>query len=83
MDQILSFLSDDKITALAGESLNSDVLKMTIAFLIAARLHRKWVKQDMAEQFGLLRSAIDHVTEVMSRRIDGLDNRINKLEDKT
>ena len=80
MDFLLNTLGNESLTHFLSESMKSDVFKMTIAFLIAARLHRKWVKKDMSEQFTLLRGAIDHVAEVMGRRIDGLDLRIDRLE---
>lgn len=60
----------------AGEALQSEVFKMTIAFMLAARLHARWVKQE----FSLLRKSIDHVAEVMSKRVDGLEGRVKKLE---
>lgn len=66
----------------AADFAQSEVAKMTLAFLIAARAHRAWVKKDMAEQFGLLKNSIDHVAGVLGKRLDGLEERVEKLEDK-
>lgn len=80
MDFIWSIFSSDFILDFGKEALHSEVIKYTIAFLIAARLHRRWVKEDMAKQFSLLRESIDHVADVMGKRIDDLDDRIDRIE---
>lgn len=82
MDFILGLVGAAPLFDWMRELLHADVAKQTLAFLIAAGLHRRWVKKDMAEQFGLLRGTIDHVAEVMSSRIDGLDRRVESLEKK-
>lgn len=61
-----------------GELLQSEVAKMTFAFLIAARLHANWVKKE----FAMLRQSIDHVAEATGKRLDGFDQRIKQLEEE-
>lgn len=64
-----------------GEVLQSEVMKMTVGFMLAARLHRQWVKKDMAEQFAKIAKSIDHVADVMGRKYDEHEVRIKRLED--
>lgn len=58
---------------------------MTLAFIIAARLHRKWIKQDIVS----LTDAINNVAKTVSqglalhsKRIDELTERVDDLEKK-
>lgn len=69
--------------------LSTEVTKMTFAFLIAARLHRSWVRKDIAEQLGPLTKAINNVAETLGaaltaekKRIDDLSLRVDDLETK-
>jgi hypothetical protein len=73
---------DGPVAAWLTQLLQSEVAKMTLAFMLAARLHRAWVRKDMSEQFSLLRRSIDHVAEVIGKRIDSLDVRIGRIEKK-
>lgn len=82
MDVLLQIVGEGPIFSWLAELLQSEVAKMTLAFMLAARLHRQWIKKDLAEQFSLLRRSIDHVAEVMGKRIDSLDARVEKLEKK-
>jgi hypothetical protein len=82
MLDILTNLDLSPLVNGASKILESDVSRMTTAFLIAAYLHRGWVKKDMSEQFSKLTEAIEHVAVVMSKRMDGLDERVVRLEDK-
>ena len=81
------------ILSLMGDGLvhvgNSEIGKMTLAFIIAARLHRKWVKADVIEQVSALTKSIDNMSEKLSKgiqdqglRIDDLSHRVNVLENK-
>ncbi len=82
MDWLLQLVGSSAVVEWAHEALHSEVSKQTAAFLIAAYLHRGWVKKDMAQQFALLRGTIDHVAEIMDKRINDLDQRIDSLEKK-
>lgn len=62
--------------------MGSDFIHMTLAFIVAAALHRRWVKKDMHEHFKLITNSIDNVARVMGARIDGIDLRLNRLETK-
>lgn len=71
----------------ANSVLNTEVAKMTVAFLIAARLHRRWVKKDVMQQVKGITDAIDNLSESMkqtitneSKRIDELSTRVDNLE---
>lgn len=73
----------------AGEILQAEVTKMTIAFMLAARLHRRWVKKDMSEQFSKITEAINNVADRLtldlsnhSERIDDLRSRMTAVEGK-
>jgi len=68
---IVNYLSD---------ALQSEVFKMTLAFMLAARLHRGWVKKDMAEQFGRITESIDNVAEKMRLGFENHEARISALE---
>lgn len=72
----------DLIFNWGSELLSAEVTKMTLAFMIAARLHRAWVRKDMSEQFGLLRQSIEHVADSLGRRLDAHEVRLDKLENK-
>lgn len=79
----------DFIVNYAEQFFQTDVARMTIAFLIAARLHRKWVKKDVAEQIAGITNAIDNLSNTLtatvkyeSKRIDGLTVRVDNLERK-
>lgn len=82
MDAILNAVAALPLVDWLHEIFREDIAKQTIAFLIAASLHRRWVKKDMAEQFALLRGAIDHVSEALGVRIQGLEERIKRVEEK-
>lgn len=67
--------------------LQSEILKMTLAFLVAARMHRKWVKKDMETATTTLTEAIEKVSKnvsdshnAQSKRIDELSERVSNLE---
>lgn len=69
--------------------LDAEVTRMTIAFVIAARLHRKWVKKDVAEQIFGITDAINNLGGSLhgsitnqSKRIDVLSGRVDNLERK-
>lgn len=72
---------------MGSQFVQSEVTRMTIAFVIAARLHRGWVKKDMKEQFSIITKSIDNLGKVIgdglelhSKRIDELTVRVDKLE---
>ena len=85
MEHLLDLLGSPWLT----DALQSEMTKMTLSFIIAARLHRKWVKKDLSEQFKILTDAINNVTSSLSdglalhsKRIDELSNRVDDLEHK-
>lgn len=82
MSSIFSLITSDSLVDTLKESIGSDITHMTLAFIIAAALHRKWVKKDMREHFKLITESIDNVAKVIGARIDGIDLRLNRLEDK-
>lgn len=82
MDSVLNLVAALPLGEWLRAVFHEDVAKQTVAFLIAASLHRRWVKKDMAEQFALLRGAIDHVSEALGVRIQGLEERIKRVEEK-
>lgn len=80
MDLLLSLFHSDAVINYLHELLHAEVLKMTVAFTVAARLHRSWVKRDMTDQFAVLTESINHVARSMGSRLDGLDERIDRIE---
>lgn len=86
-DLLPSLLENDLFFNWIGDLMHAEVSKMTLAFIVAARLHRGWVKKDMEVQFLTITSAIDNVAdkvakglELHSKRIDELHDRVAKLE---
>lgn len=72
-----------------AELIQSEVAKMTFAFMLAARLHRAWVKKDMTEQFASITAAINNVADKLtlelnhhSKRVDDIGERVSSLERK-
>jgi len=70
-----------------GELFSYEITKMTIAFTIAARLHRAWVRKDIREQVSHVTDAIDRVATVLAADIrdirsdvGGLGARVTTLE---
>ena len=84
MDLLIEFAQSH-----GSELLKSDILRMTIAFTFAARLHRAWVKKDMAEHFSAITQSIDNVAATCSKalllhseRLDHLSGRVGDLHDR-
>lgn len=72
-----------------ADVLQSEVAKMTIAFMVAARLHRRWVKKDMAEHFSKITTSIDRVAVTLAgdleshrKMVGGLELKVEDLNDK-
>lgn len=78
MDAGLGLLGFDQIYSLLSELFEHDLTKFTLLFFFAAKLHERSQKKE----FALLRQSIDHVAEVMGKRIDGHDVRIVALESR-
>lgn len=76
----LGLFGDGVFLGALSKVFEGEVAKNTIAFLIAAYLHRGWVKKDMAEHFKKLTESIEHVAKAMSSRMDGIDRRVETLE---
>ena len=79
----------DAVAGWGSSLLQTETTKMTFAFLIAARLHRSWVKKDIAEQVKGLTDAINNIGNTMSenfllfgKRLDDHDARIQNIEKK-
>lgn len=81
MDFLLSLVQGDFVFTWLGEVFQSEVAKMTIAFMVAARLHRQWVKKDMAEFRDAITKSLDHVADALSRRMDEFDRRLSQVEE--
>lgn len=67
----------------AGSLFQTEVAKMTIAFLVAARLHRKWIKQDivaLTDAINNVAKTVSQGLELHSKRIDELTHRVDDLE---
>lgn len=69
MELLLSFF---------GDVLQSELAKFTFLFLLAAEIHKRAVKKEMA----LLRGSIDHLAEVMGKKFDDHEDRLRRLEEK-
>lgn len=82
MDLLVSLIDVEPIGSWLRELFSLELAKLAIAFVLAERLHSRAMKKTMAEQFGLLRGTIDHVANVMAKRMDGLEDRIDSLEKK-
>jgi hypothetical protein len=87
VDIIVEMINSGAISQWLGERANSGFTQNTLSFLIAAWMHRKWVKKDITEQFGNITQAINNVADTVSRdlashskRIDDLSGRVSKLE---
>lgn len=76
MDWLLGLLPVDFIVSWLGEAFQSELGKMAFLFLLAAEIH----KRAMRKEFTLLRGSIDHVADVMGKRIDGIEKRLVSLE---
>lgn len=86
-ESLLDLVGAFGLTEWLTSLLQHEVTKMTIAFMIAARLHRKWVKKDMAEQFSKITASIDKLSDRLaedlgshSKRIDDLSLRVQNVE---
>lgn len=73
---LLSLLPIDFALSWLGDLFQTEMAKMTFLFILAGEIHKRAVKKE----FALLRQSIDHVAEVMGKRIDGIESRINRLE---
>lgn len=76
MDAILDLVASGPIAEWLGGLFGTELGKLSIMFILAAAFHRKTVKKE----FGLLRESIDHLSAVLGKRIDGLESRIDDLE---
>ncbi len=65
----------------AASVLQTDISKMTIAFTIAAQLHRRWVRKDVAEQFTKISASIDNVAATVSKDLYMHRERLVRIED--
>jgi len=81
MDSILHLVGVTPGIPWLSELLSAEVTKMTIAFMIAARLHRQWVKKDMTEQFGRVTEAINNVADKLTLDLRNHESRIQALEE--
>ena len=73
---LLSLLPLDFAVRWLGELFQTEMAKMALLFLLAGEIHKRAVKKE----FALLRQSIDHVADVMGKRIDGIESRIIRLE---
>lgn len=74
----LSIIPVDALTSWLTSAMQSEYMKIAGLFLLAAEVH----KRGMQKEFVLLRKSIDHVAEVMGKRIDGIEIRLNRIERK-
>lgn len=89
MDVLLQVVGEGPIFSWLAELMQSEVAKMTLAFMLAYEVHQRKMKKEAKEREAreeerarLLRQAIDHLSEVLGKRIDNLDARVEKLEKK-
>lgn len=64
----------------AAEVFKMEMFKMTVAFMLAAAAHRKWVKKDMGEHFGTVTVAMNHIGDKLGDAVAALDRRMIRLE---
>jgi hypothetical protein len=76
MELLLSLLDAE----LLKEIFSAEMARLTVAFVLAERLHARSMRKNLTEQFNLLRGTIDHVAEIMAKRMDGLEGRVERLE---
>lgn len=76
MEAFLSLLSFDQIFNLFTELFEHDLAKFTLLFFLATKLHERAVRKENS----LLRGSIDHLAEVLGRRLDEIDVRVGALE---
>jgi hypothetical protein len=88
-DVDLSTVDADTVVSFLGDAFKADFTKMTLAFTVAAWLHRSWVKKDIKSYFNALTAAIDNVAdkvsgEMVSMKKDMLNiaTRVEALEKK-
>jgi hypothetical protein len=81
-DQLWTLLESFGVTGFLVEILQTDFAKMTIAFTIAARFHRRWVKKDTAEQFLNVTKAIDNVAAMVSKDLAAHTAKLGQVEEK-
>lgn len=60
--------------------LQTDIAKMTVAFTIAAHLHRRWVKKDVEEMFSKIAASIDNVAATVSKDLQAGRERFERIE---
>lgn len=82
MELLFSLIDSELIGGWLREFFSIEMAKYAVAFVLAERLHARSMRKTMSEQFGLLRQAIDHASEVMGKRMDTLEDRIENLEKK-
>lgn len=75
---ISGVLPVDLIASWLSSAMQSEYMKIIGLFFLAAEVH----KRAMKKEFGLLRGSIDHVADVMGKRIDGIEVRLNRIEKK-
>lgn len=76
-----SYLNIESIHALLSDAWQLEVVKYTMAFTIAAWLHRNWVRKDMSEQFTKVAEAINNVAATLSQDLAAQANRLVNVED--
>jgi hypothetical protein len=81
MDWLFSLLDFTGSMDWVTDIFRTDIAKMTIAFTIAAHLHRRWVKKDVSEQFAKIVDAIDGVSATVSKDLAITSSRIGNVED--
>lgn len=79
MDFFLNFVDPELVKSWAMDTLKTDFAKMTMAFTIAAWLHRGWVKKDIKSYFNALTAAIDNVAEKVGTEVSSVKKDIAKI----
>jgi hypothetical protein len=82
MELLEGLLNSEQVGEWLQAFFSVEMAKLAFAFVLAERLHSRAMRRTMSEQFGLLRGTIDHVADVMAKRMDGLEDRIESLEIK-
>ncbi len=81
MDFIFNHLSGFGVYDWVLSVFQTDIAKMTVAFTLAAHLHRRWVRKDVSEQFLKITTAIDNVAATVSKDLTAHRERLGKIED--
>lgn len=79
MDVVLNVF--DVLTYLGGQALSHQVTQFTIAFVLAAIIHSKQVRKEIATQLGDVATSIDKVRVALVDDLQAQGKRLKSVED--